>query len=33
MAANWILVVPTRREDIANEFDRTITLGKRVKEQ
>lgn len=33
MAANWILVVTTRREDIANEFDRTITLGKRVKEQ
>lgn len=33
MAANWILVVTTRREDIANQFDSTITLGKRVKEQ
>lgn len=33
MAPNWMLVVTTKREDIANHFDRTITLGERVKEQ
>lgn len=32
-ASNWMLVVTTRREEIAKHFDKTITLGQRVKEQ
>ncbi|MDP3609623.1 MAG: ABC transporter ATP-binding protein [Methylophilus sp.] len=33
MASRWMLVVTTRREDIASQFDQTITLGQRVREQ